>query len=86
MRITSVLTILFLIAGCVSPEERERQQEAYERSECHKLGFEDGTEKMSECRLQVRSIQAQQRAAWGSVYGATQQNYWNTYNAATRKY
>lgn len=80
------LVSLVLLTSCVSAEERARRQNESEIAECTRMGFKEKTEAFANCRLQLRSISANQATARAAATGAAQQNYWNTYNAVTAPY
>jgi hypothetical protein len=57
------VALLLVLSGCVSPEQAAWERDQYEMNECMRLGFQPGTVEFANCRLQMRSIAAQQDAA-----------------------
>lgn len=63
--------MVLLLSACMSPEEKQRQQDQYEMSECLRLGFTPNTENFGQCRLQLRSIKAQNDLANATEHQAS---------------
>ena len=63
MRPIAFLFPLLLLAACASSEEIAAERDAIDHQECVELGFEPGTEAYGNCRLELRSIRAQEMAA-----------------------
>ncbi len=54
---------LLALSACGPMEDPRIAQDRYEVNECMRLGFVPQTDAFSNCRLQLRSIDAQQAAA-----------------------
>lgn len=65
-----VIILLLILTSCVSQEQRD----AAEIAQCTDLGFKPKTTEFGNCRLQLKSIQAQDKTARATAYGAIMQN------------
>jgi hypothetical protein len=66
------LILFIMLTGCISAEQRLAERDALEEKECLELGFKPNTEGFATCRLNIRSIKAQEEGAMASKYGAIQ--------------
>lgn len=71
------LFLIVILSGCAGSEERARQQEQYEMSECARIGFKLNTPGFGNCRLQLRAISEQERSRKIATFGAIQQMQMN---------
>ncbi|NBX03797.1 MAG: hypothetical protein EBR02_07055 [Alphaproteobacteria bacterium] len=63
MKKSTLLLHFLLLSACGPIEDQRIAQDRYEMGECMRLGFEPQTDAFSNCRLQLRSIGAQQATA-----------------------
>lgn len=47
--------MLFLLTGCVTPEQQAANMAQQEIAECQEMGFKPDTPDFANCRLQVRN-------------------------------
>lgn len=55
--------VLLLTTGCISNEQARWERDNREINECMRLGYTPNTERMANCRLQLRMIEAQEDQA-----------------------
>lgn len=70
MRIMFTFLVLLALSACQSPAEKQAEQDKAEVSECTRLGFKPETDAFADCRLQLRTVAAQQMNARANAYNA----------------
>ncbi len=62
-RILTSAILLLMTTGCISQEQARWERDNREIAECQRLGYQPNTERMANCRLQLRMIDAQEDQA-----------------------
>jgi hypothetical protein len=56
------LTVLLLLAGCATPEERADRMISSFGPTCERLGYQQGSDKYRDCIVQMHSADQQRRS------------------------